>query len=159
MAVKIVRSPFVSANQAMPSTSVNWLVLVRPVGVATPHLRTMGGSPQAITPADGGSIARRGSCSIRSGRAARRALHRPVLSAGGGSTAMLRPQPARLMAVRASSRPALAYPLVRSSPAIDQRFTTGQVRVREIPGTDWMRAATSRPSSFIVDADARTMTS
>ena len=40
-----------------------------------------------------------------------------------------------------------------------QMCTTGQVSVRVMPGTAWMRATTSLPSSSTDFASARTMTS
>ena len=58
-------------------------------------------------------------------------------------------------ALRKGTGPALS----RSAPARRQRLTTGQVSVRVMPGTAWMRATTSLPSSSIVRASARTMTS
>ena len=39
------------------------------------------------------------------------------------------------------------------------RWTTGQVRVRVMPSTDWIRATTSLPRSSTVSASARTITS
>ena len=40
-----------------------------------------------------------------------------------------------------------------------QRWTTGQVSVRVMPGTPWTFATTSLPSSSTLRASARTMTS
>ncbi len=56
---------------------------------------------------------------------------------------------------RARARPAQRAARGRTA----QMCTTGQVSVRVIPGTAWMWAATSRPSSSTFSAWARTMTS
>jgi D-alanine-D-alanine ligase len=143
-------------NHLTPLTMVS-SAPATPAGRGTPHRRTTGGLPQACVRGDRGWVGRDDMPSSLAGSAFPRWAQQRRAGWGGWGDGDRARGATRCDPERENRADQAGCPPKRRMPG--QRWTTGQVSVLVIPGTPWIFATTSLPSSSTLRASLRTITS